>query len=210
VKIALIVVGCLLALMAVLLCLRAGVLAEYSEDGVLVQVRMAFLRFTVVPAPKKSRNKKRKEPKKKAEPGKKAAVRKVLPKKGGSLSGLLSLLSMGLETLGDLCRLLRIEYLRIHYTIAGQPDPAGAALQYGGIQVGGDAVCLLLEQHLHILQRDISAEVDFCSENSVIYAAASCSLRVGQMLVVAFKLLMRYWTWKKRQNSAAEEENTYG
>ena len=52
-KIALIVVGCLLALMAVLLCLRAGVLAEYSEDGVLVQVRMAFLRFTVVPAPKK-------------------------------------------------------------------------------------------------------------------------------------------------------------
>lgn len=34
-KIALIVVGCLLALMAVLLCLRAGVLAEYSEDGVL-------------------------------------------------------------------------------------------------------------------------------------------------------------------------------
>ena len=82
-KIALIVVGCLLALMAVLLCLRAGVLAEYSEDGVLVQVRMAFLRFTVVPAPKKSGNKKRKEPKKKAEPGKKAAVRKVLPKKGG-------------------------------------------------------------------------------------------------------------------------------
>lgn len=99
-KIALIVVGCLLALMAVLLCLRAGVLAEYSEDGVLVQVRMAFLRFTVVPAPKKSGNKKRKEPKKKAEPGKKAAVRKVLPKKGGSLSGLLSLLVHGPGNLG--------------------------------------------------------------------------------------------------------------
>ena len=213
-KITLVVLGCLLVLIVLLLSLRVGVLAEYSQDGVLVQVRVAFFHLVVVPASEKKENKPRRKKKKRAkaavESEKKQSAGKLLLKQGGSLSKLLSLLPMALETLGDLCRRIRVEHLRVHYTIAGQPDPAKAALQYGSVWAGGGAVCLLLEQYLHILERDVSAEVDFCSESSTIYASAACSLRIGQGLMVGLKLVKRYWTWKTQRDNAVQEENTYG
>lgn len=209
-KIALIVLGCLLVLTAVLLSVRAGVLVEYTEDGVLVQARVAFFRITVVPAPEKKRKQHKAKKKTALKPEKQRSAGGLLPKQGGSLSNLLSLLPMVLEALGALCRRIRVEHLRVHYSVAGQPDPARAALQYGAVSVGGGAVCRLLEQYLEVLEQEVSAQVDFCSESSAIYLSAACSLRVGQALAVALRLFQRYWTWKKRRDTAAQEENTYG
>lgn len=212
-KVALIVLGCLLALTALLLSVRIGVLAVYGAEGLRVQVRAAWLRFTVLPAPEKKQKKSSKPSKKRektTEKPEKQASGGLLPKQGGSLFDLLSLLPAALEALGGMCRRIRIEQLRVHYTIAGQPDPARAALQYGALSLGGDAVCLLLEEHLEVLEREVSAEVDFCSESSAVALSAACSLRVGQALAVALRLFRRYWTWKKRRDSAAQEENTYG
>lgn len=214
-KVALIVLGCLLALIAILLSVRVGALVVYGAEGLRVQVRAGWFRFTVVPAPKKqpkksSKPKKQKKRKKSAEPSGQKDAGESLPKQGGSLSGLLSLLPAVLEALGGLCRRIRIERLRVHYTIAGQPDPARAALQYGALSLGGDAVCLLLEQHLEVRDRDVSGAVDFTSESSAVALSAACSLRVGQALAVALRLFRRYWTWKKRRDSAVQEENTYG
>lgn len=214
-KVALIVLGCLLALMALLLSVRVGALVVYGAEGLRVQVRAGLLRFTVVPAPKKqpkksSKPKKPKKRKKSAEPSGQKDAEGPLPKQGGSLSGLLSLLPAVLEALGGLCRRIRIEQLRVHYTIAGQPDPARAALQYGALSLGGDAVCLLLERHMEVRDRDVSGAVDFTSESSAVALSAACSLRVGQALAVALRLFRRYWTWKKRRDSAVQEENTYG
>lgn len=208
-RVALIVLGCLVVLTAILLSVRTGILFEYTEDGVLVQARVAFLRFPVVPAPKK-RGKPTKTKKKPAAKSKKQRSAGEPPKRGGALSDLLSLLPMVLEALGTLCRRIRVEHLRAHYTIAGQPDPAKAALQYGAVSVGGGAVCRLLERYLTVLERDVSAEVDFCSETSAVYLSAACSLRVGQAAAAALKLFWQYWTWKKRRDHAAQEENTYG
>ncbi len=214
-KVALIVLGCLLALIALLLSVRVGALVVYGAEGLRVQVRAGWFRFTVVPAPKKqvkksSKPKKQKKRKKSAEPSGQKDAGESLPKQGGSLSGLLSLLPAVLEALGGLCRRIRIEQLRVYYTIAGQPDPARAALQYGALSLGGDAVCLLLEQHLEVRDRDVSGAVDFTSESSAVALSAACSLRVGQALAVALRLFRRYWTWKKRRDSAVQEENTYG
>lgn len=214
-KVALIVLGCLLALIALLLSVRVGALVVYGAEGLRVQVRAGLLRFTVVPAPKKqpkksSKPKKQKKRKKSAGPSEKKDAGGLLPRQGGSLSDLLSLLPAVLEALGGLCRRIRIEQLRVHYTIAGQPDPAGAALQYGALSLGGDAVCLLLEQHLEVRDREVSGAVDFTSESSAVALSAACSLRVGQALAVALRLFRRYWTWKKRRDSAVQEENTYG
>lgn len=217
-KVALIVLGCLLALVALLLSVRVGVLVVYGAEGLRVQVRAGWFRFTVVPAPKKQpkksskpkKQKKQKKQKKSAGPSEKKDAGGSLPKQGGSLSGLLSLLPAVLEALGGLCRRIRIEQLQVHYTIAGQPDPARAALQYGALSLGGDAVCLLLEQHLEVRDRDVSGAVDFTSESSAVALSAACFLRVGQALAVALRLFRRYWTWKKRRDSAVQEENTYG
>lgn len=210
-KIALIVLGCVLVLIVALLSLRVRILFAYSEDGLFVQVRAAFLHFTIVPAPDKKTKKAKKKKKTGTDVSKtESALRTMSPLKGGSLSQLRTLLKIGLEALGDVKRRVCIDYLRVHYTIAGQPDPAMAALRYGGVYVGGGVVCILLEQYLKILERDVSAEVDFCSESSAVFAAASCSTRVGQMLVIIMKLCKRYFTWKKQLDQAAQEENRDG
>lgn len=210
-KTALIIVACVLVLIAALLSLRVRMLLAYSEDGFFVQVRAAFLHFTIVPAPDKKTKKQKKKKKTGADtPKTESTLRTMSPLKGGSPSQLRALLKMGLESLGDVKKRVLIDYLRVHYTIAGQPNPATAALQYGGVYVAGGAVCILLEQYLNIVERDISAEVDFCSESSAVFAAASCSTRVGQILVIVLKLFKRYFTWKKQSDQAAQEENRDG
>ena len=115
--------------------------------------------------------------------------------KGGSISQLKELLELAWSATGDMIRHLRVEYLRLHYTFAGQPDPAKAALRCGKANISGGIICHLLEQHLNILRREVTAEVDFCSEQSTVYAAGSCSIRVGAGLVVTLRLLGCYVHW---------------
>lgn len=207
-KTTLIVLGCLLALILLLLILRVGVQVEYSAEGVLVQARAGPLHITLIP--KRKKRKKEKPPKKKKtqkrKKEKKAQTESEKQKKrGGSLKTLLDLLPILLEALGSLCRRIRIEYLRVHYTIAGQPDPSSAALMYGRLQLGSDAVCHLLERYMQVLERDVTVEVDFFTEEMTVYAAASCSLRVGQILAVALRLLWQYWNWNRQRKRAAQE-----
>lgn len=204
-KIALIVLGCMLALVVVFFFLRVRGVAEYSGQGVLVQLHIACFNFTIVPTSQK---------KKKRQNAKRTTKEKSLQAKnkewsvlqdGGSFAQLQFLLHMGVATLENLCRSVRIEFLRVHYTVAGQENPAQAALLYGGVCVGGGALCAFLERYFDVRQREVSAEVDFNAESSKIYVAASCSIRIGQAIIIALKLCVQYLKWKKRQNQAVQE-----
>ena len=205
----------LAALLLLLLC-RVGVIATYSADGLTVRARLGWFKLTIIPMPKRKPKQKRakKKPKTEKKPPKQAenhpnGLQTIL--KGGSISQLKELLELALAAAGDMIRHLRVEYLRLHYTFAGQPDPAKAALRWGKANIGGDVIGHLLEQHLNILRREVTAEVDFCSEQSAVYAAGSCSIRVGAALLVTLRLLRSYLQWKKRQDKTpAQEEKTYG
>ncbi len=206
----------LAALLLLLLLCRVGVIATYSADGLTVRARLGWFKLTVIPMPK--RKPKQKRAKKKLETEKKPpkqaenhpnSLQTIL--KGGSITQLKELLELALAAAGDMIRHLRVEYLRLHYTFAGQPDPAKAALRWGKASIGGDVIGHLLEQHVKILRREVTAEVDFCSEQSTVYAAGSCSIRVGAALLVTLRLLRSYLQWKKRQDKTpAQEEKTYG
>ena len=206
----------LAALLRLLLLCRVGVIAAYSADGLTVRARLGWFKLTLIPMPKRKPKQKRakKKPKTEKKPPKQAenhpnSLQTIL--KGGSISQLKELLELALAAAGDMIRHLRVEYLRLHYTFAGQPDPAKAALRWGKANIGGDVIGHLLEQHLKILRREVTAEVDFCSEQSAVYAAGSCSIRVGAALLVTLRLLRSYLQWKKRQGKIpAQEEKTYG
>ena len=206
----------LAALLLLLLLCRVGVIATYSADGLTVRARLGWFKLTIIPMPKRKPKQKRakKKPKTEKKPPKQAenhpnSLQTIL--KGGSISQLKELLELALAAAGDMIRHLRVEYLRLHYTFAGQPDPAKAALRWGKANIGGDVIGHLLEQHLNILRREVTAEVDFCSEQSAVYAAGSCSIRVGAALLVTLRLLRSYLQWKKRQDKTpAQEEKTYG
>ena len=206
----------LAALLLLLLLCRVGVIAAYSADGLTVRARLGWFKLTIIPMPKRKPKQKRakKKPKTEKKPPKQAenhpnSLQTIL--KGGSIPQLKELLELALAAAGDMIRHLRVEYLRLHYTFAGQPDPAKAALRWGKANIGGDVIGHLLEQHVNILRREVTAEVDFCSERSAVYAAGSCSIRVGAALLVTLRLLRSYLQWKKRQGKIpAQEEKTYG
>lgn len=206
----------LAALLLLLLLCRVGVIATYSADGLTVWARLGWFKLTIIPMPKRKPKQKRakKKPKTEKKPPKQAenhpnGLQTIL--KGGSITQLKELLELALAAAGDMICHLRVEYLRLHYTFAGQPDPAKAALRWGKANIGGDVIGHLLEQHLNILRREVTAEVDFCSEQSAVYAAGSCSIRVGAALLVTLRLLRSYLQWKKRQDKTpAQEEKTYG
>ena len=206
----------LAALLLLLLLCRVGVIATYSADWLTVRARLGWFKLTIIPMPKRKPKQKRakKKPKTEKKPPKQAenhpnGLQTIL--KGGSISQLKELLELALAAAGDMIRHLRVEYLRLHYTFAGQPDPAKAALRWGKANIGGDIIGHLLEQHVKILRREVTAEVDFCSEQSAVYAAGSCSIRVVAALLVTLRLLRSYLQWKKRQDKTpAQEEKTYG
>jgi len=207
VKVTLIVLGSLLALILIILALRIGVLAEYADTGLLVQARAGPVRLTLVPKKKKKQKKERPKKEKKEKKDEKKAEKEPekQKKRGGPLRTLLDLLPLLLDALGGLCRRIRIDHLRVHYIIAGQPNPADAALWYGRLQLGGGAVCQLLEEKMQVRERDVTVDVDFFTEEMTVYASASCSLRVGQIVAVALRFLWQYWKQIRQRKRAAQE-----
>lgn len=216
-KIVCVVCAGILALLTALLLCRVGVAVEYTDTGLGLQVRAGLLHITLLPRPEKGRRRKQR-PKKETEKRKKPetepeahpSMMRNLLQRSGSLRQLKALLDLALDAAGNTIRHLRVEYLRLHYTFAGQPDPAKAAMECGYVNVGGDMICCLLEEYVRILERQVTAEVDFCSESARVYAAASCSIRVGAGLAVGLKLCKGYLAWKKTAAQAAQEEKTYG
>ncbi|MCC8063877.1 MAG: hypothetical protein LIO70_02175 [Clostridiales bacterium] len=218
--------------------IRFGGTVEYSSEGLTVLVKILCFNIKVLPRPEKTpeqqaadeeKKKKAEEKKKKAEAKRKAKEEKrkakaekkaqkkkkqpeedKKPKKGGSLQLILKMIPAALETLGDLKNVLRFDELYVHYTIAGQPDPAGAARQYGMICAGGGAVTALLENNLRIRKREVSAWVDFTTTEALVYVRLTITMSVGRLLrfVVAagIKFLRIYLADRQEKKHKSKQE----
>ncbi len=227
----------LLIILIVLLLIgfiRFGGTVEYSSEGLTVLVKVLCFNIKVLPRPEKTpeqqaadeeKKKKAEEKKKKAEVKRKAKEEKrkakaekkkkqpeedKKPKKGGSLQLILKMIPAALETLGDLKNVLRFDELYVRYTIAGQPDPAGAARQYGMICAGGGAVTALLENNLRIRRREVSAWVDFTTTEALVYVRLTITMSVGRLLrfVVAagIKFLRIYLADRQEKKHKSKQE----
>ncbi|MCD8126313.1 MAG: hypothetical protein LUD82_02210 [Clostridiales bacterium] len=210
---ALLVILIVLAVLVLIGFIRFGGTVEYSSEGLTVLVKILCFNIKVLPRPEKTpeqqaadeeKKKKAAEKKKKAEEKRKAKAKKKAqkkkkqpeedkkPKKGGSLQLILKMIPAALETLGDLKNVLRFDELYVHYTIAGQPDPAGAARQYGMICAGGGAVTALLENNLRIRRREVSAWVDFTTTEALVYVRLTITLSVGRVVCFAVKAGIKF------------------
>lgn len=220
--------------------IRFGGTVEYSADGLTVLVRVLCFKIKVFPRPEKTpeqqaadeeKKKKAEEKKKKAEEKRKAKEEKrraraekkaqkkkkkpeqeqaQKPRKGGSLQLILKMIPAALETLGDLKNVLRFDDLYVHYTIAGQPDPAGAARMYGAICAGGGAVTALLENNLRIRRREVSAWVDFTTTEALVYVRLTITMSVGRLLrflvAAGIKFLRIYLADRQEKKHKSKQE----
>ena len=58
---------------------------------------------------------------------------------------------------------------------------------------------------MQVRERDVTVDVDFFTEEMTVYASASCSLRVGQIVAVALRFLWQYWKQIRQRKRAAQE-----
>ena len=199
--------GILLCVVIVLFLIgqiRVGCKAEYDQNGVQVFVRVAAFHIRVFPLKKKTGEKK---PKKAKKPKKEKKPKQPVPMKekiGGALGYVQTLLPVVIKAVGYFFKKLQIDTLRLRL-VAGSPDPADAATVYGTASAALGALWQPLTQAFDVKYGHARVDLDFESDRMTIWAAASLSIKIGQIiwLAVYFGIwaLVRFLKERKRQKN---------
>ena len=179
----------ILAVLLLIGCIPVGVDAAYGEGGIRLAVKIWLFRLQLLP----QKPKKKKKPAKKAAPKQKkpapekpAGEKKPNPLLSGGVDGILELLDLGVQTLGDLRRKLRVEELTLHVTFAGD-DPADAALHYGQAWAAVGALMPALDRLFVIKKRDICPILDYKREQMSVDAHLILTITIGRALALGLK-----------------------
>ena len=165
----------LLALGALLRLVRLGALAEYSAAGLRLKLKVGPLRK----AGKSSRREKKREERPQPELG------------GGPLALVKRFLPLIAEAAGRFRRKLRIDVFQLEVT-AEAPDPAAAALCFGGANAFIGMIWPLVEQNFNVKERRLRTRVDFDAERPSVYLYAAATLTAGQALALGLRLTTRF------------------
>lgn len=157
--------------------LPVGVDAAYTDETFSLAARIGRLRLRLLPKPPDAKPKKKKPPKpKKEKPKKKSA--------SPDIRTILALAKLGLQALNRFRQKLRVQLLRLVF-VSGAPDPYDTALEFGYVNAALGALTPLAERALRIEERDIQTGVDFQAERPRIDARIVCTIRIGQIVVIA-------------------------
>ena len=187
------------AILFLLAILPLGASVLYDEDGLRVRIVAGPLKIQVFPlkkkppkdktgkqsAPKEKTKKENKE-KKPQKPAAEEKAEKSAPKPhiGGSWTDFLPLVRVALDLLNDLRRKLRVNYLRLHLTMAGD-DPCDLAISYGRMNASLAGLLTQLERFLVIKKRDVHVDCDFTASQTVILARLDLTITLGRILSIA-------------------------
>lgn len=179
----------LLVIAAVLVligCIPVGVDARYGAAGVFLAAKLGPVRLQLLPQkPKKKKPAKQPPAVKPAE--KKPAEKKQNPLLSGGVDGLLQLLCLAFDTLGDLRRKLRVNELTLHVTVPGGDDPAKAAMNYGRAWAAIGALTPAVERLFVIKKRDIQPELNYNETQMKVDAHLVTTITIGRSLALALR-----------------------
>ena len=94
------------------------------------------------------------------------------------------LAKLGLQALDRFRQRLRVQLLRLVF-VSGASDPYDTALAFGYVNAALGALTPLAERALRIDERDIQTGVDFQAERPRIDARIVCTIRIGQIVIIA-------------------------
>ena len=185
----------ILAVLVLIGCIPVGVDARYSADGVFLAARLGPFRLQLLPQKPKKKPKKRKLQQKQPEktPAKaRPQEKKPNPLLSGGMDGLMQLLDLAFDTLGDLRRKLRVNELTLYVRIGGADDPAKAAVGYGRAWAAIGALTPSLERLFVIKKRDIRPALDYTISNTQIDAHLVTTITIGRSLALALRAGIRF------------------
>lgn len=175
-----------LGIFLLLAAIPLGASVRYDADGVRVRIIAGFLRFTIIPLPRKKKKppKKAKAAAKSPPKPKKSAAQADEKKKGGSWRDFLPLVRTGMDFLNQFRRKLRVDNLQLKLILAGD-DPCNLAVNYGRAWAALGNLLPLLEKAFVIKKRDCEVECDFTADETLVTAQMDVTIRLGQMLSMA-------------------------
>ena len=186
--------------LTVLNLLPVGVDAAYTDETFSLAARVGPLRLWLLPKPPDAKPKKKKPPKPKKEKPKKQSA-------PPDIRTLLALAKLGLQALDRFRQRLRVQLLRLVF-VSGAPDPYDTALAFGYVNAALGALTPLAERALRIDERDIQTGVDFQAGQPRIDARIVCTIRIGQIVVIALAFGVGFLKQKRnaKQARAAREK----
>jgi hypothetical protein len=184
------VIASLILLLVLLLFLRIGATVIYNDSGISAFARVGPIVFKVFPSKKEKKPKKK--PKKSSDKVSKYVKSLIMgdDKKPGKWEQFLEILIKVKKTLNRLRRKLLVKNLTLHY-VAGDKDPVVTALSYGKASAIYGIISPLLESMFNIKKVDFSAKADFEADEPMIYAKATISIAIWQVLYIAAAMLSK-------------------
>lgn len=189
----------ILGLLALLLCTRLKIAAQYGENGGSLTVSFGALKLFTVPG--KKRGKKAETEKSKPKKEQKQKTEQESPK-GGSVPAFRELTGILTTLLGKLRRRLCVDELTLWYLSAAE-DPAAAALAFGGANAAAGLLLVPLEQAFRVKKRDVRTAVSFTEIKPTVYASLRLSLSLFTILELGGTVL--FLLWKARRRAAKTE-----
>ena len=165
-----------LLLFALFLSSRLKLRLDYDEDGVRIEAGFGLITVYRYPGGRPKRTEiSENEPKKKKTKPQKA-------KKGGKTPDIRETISIISDTLGKLRRKLRMDELVLWYCSAS-PDPASAALAFGGASAAVGMLTAPLEAAFRIRKRDIRTSVSFTDTQPTVILKLHISVSLFSLLL---------------------------
>ena len=185
--------------LTVLNLLPVGVDAAYADETFSLAARIGPFRLRLLPKPPDAKPKKKKPQKpKKEKPKKEKPKKKSAPP---DIRTILALAKLGLQALNRFRQRLRVQLLRLVF-VSGAPDPYDTALAFGYVNAALGALTPLAERALRIDERDIQTGVDFQAERPRIDARIVCTIRIGQIVVIALAFGVGFLKQKRNAKQA--------
>ena len=186
--------------LTVLNLLPVGVDAAYADETFSLAARIGPFRLRLLPKPPDAKPKKKPPKPKKEKPKKKSAP--------PDIRTILVLAKLGLQALNRFRQRLRVQLLRLVF-VSGAPDPYDTALAFGYVNAALGALTPLAERALRIDERDIQTGVDFQAGQPRIDARIVCTIRIGQIVVIALAFGVGFLKQKMHSKQArATRANT--
>ncbi len=167
-------------------CILVGV--DVGFDGELrLAIKIGFIRVHILPSkPKKPKKQKKKQPAAK-KPAQKPAAAPKKPLFSGDPKDLRALLQLGVQTLGDLRRKLRVEVLTLFVYFGGGDDPAKNAIAYGRAWAVIGSITPLLDQLFVIQKRRIEPRFAPQEDKLRVEGRIVLTITIGRALALGIR-----------------------
>lgn len=198
------VVGIILLVLLALSLLPLGVRVRYDKDALSVFAKLWFIPIQVLPAKAKGDKAKKKE--KKPEKPKEETQEEAPPaKKGGKLDAVRAVLPLVKPALVGVKKRLTIRELELFVTWAAD-DPADAAVGYGYAQAALGTLWAVVDQSFKVKKSRLGCSVDFDADSPTVYADATLTMRLGQIVTLVIPLAVRFLSNSARIKRARTEK----